>query len=670
MSYYTTNNFSSFWSDYRDTSSVDELLGIEEKKHTGRDLIALASYRRAISNFVNIVSGKSIPVEFNSKDNSYTNGEKVVLGANLNDKNFDVAVGLALHEGSHVLLSDFELLNNLHIQISDEIYTKASILKIERETVNVHIKRILNYIEDRRIDHYIFKTSPGYKGYYHSMYEKYFYNKNIDKALRSSEYRTEDYKSYDFRLINLHNSNRQLNALNGLRDIWGEINLPNITRLTSSIDALGVALKVYEIILRNIKPEMVNDSNPDNTQEDRMESSDRDGGDEISDGAGSSNNEIDSSDDDSSDKDNNDDGSELSELSDRQKSIVEKAFEKQKDFVDGNIKKTKLSKSDAGNMKTLEDSGATYEEVGENVGWNNDKVKCLVVKNLTASLIESNQFNVADNYSMTSYGTSSSWNNYNFVEEGLRLGNVLGRKLKVRSEDRTTKYTRKDSGKIDKRMLAELGFGNTNVFSQTMVDSYNKAYVHLSIDASGSMSGQPWNKAMTSAVAMIKACDMAGNIDVVVSIRSTHGGGTYNNELPLIMVVYDSRKDKLTKVRTLFKALRTAGTTPEGLCFEAIAKDLIPGNSKQDSYFINYSDGAPMYSGKGYYYRGSEALLHTKKQVRNMRNLGLKVMSYFIGEGRYGNDSFKTMYGKDAQFIDATNMMEVARTMNKKFLEK
>ena len=680
MSYYTTNNFSSFWSDYRDTSSVDELLGIEEKKHTGRDLIALASYRRAISNFVNIVSGKSIPVEFNSNDQSYTDGKKVVLGANLNDKNFDVAVGLALHEGSHNLLSDFKLLHNLHVHISDEIYAKASILKIERETVDVHIKRILNYIEDRRIDHYIFKTSPGYKGYYHSMYEKYFYNKNIDKALLSSEYRTEDWKSYDFRLINLHNSNRQLNALNGMRDIWKEINLPNIARLTSSTDVLEVALKVYEIILRNIEPEMVNDSNSDNTQEDGMESSDRDGGDEISNGAGSSNNEIDSSDDDSSDKNNNDDdssdknnnddGSELSELSDRQKSIVEKAFEKQKDFVDGNIKKTKLSKKDAGNMKALEDSGATYEEVGENVGWNNDKVKCLVVKNLTAGLIESNQFSVADSYSMNSYGTSSSWSNYNFVEEGLRLGSVLGRKLKVRSENRTTKYTRKESGKIDKRMLAELGFGNANVFSQTMVDSYNKAYVHLSIDASGSMSGTPWNKAMTSAVAMIKACDMAGNIDVVVSIRSTHSGKGHNSDLPLIMVVYDSRKDKLTKVRTLFKALRTAGTTPEGLCFEAIAKDLIPGNSNQDSYFINYSDGAPMFSSRGFYYSGGDAYRHTKKQVKNMRNLGLKVMSYFIGDRGYGNDAFKTMYGKDAHFIDATNMMEVARTMNKKFLEK
>ena len=90
------------------------------------------------------------------------------------------------------------------------------------------------------------------------MYEKYFYNKNIDKALRSSEYRTEDYKSYDFRLINLHNSNRQLNALNGLRDIWSEIDLPNIARLTSSSDALTVALNVYEIILNNIEPVDVN----------------------------------------------------------------------------------------------------------------------------------------------------------------------------------------------------------------------------------------------------------------------------------------------------------------------------------------------------------------------------------------------------------------------------
>ena len=58
--------------------------------------------------------------------------------------------------------------------------------------------------------------------------------------------------------------------------------------------------------------------------------------------------------------------------------------------------------------------------------------------------------------------------------------------------------------------------------------------------------------------------------------------------VPMIMVCYDSRVDKLQKVKNLFTALDVSGTTPEGLCFEAIEKDLIPGNSNQDSYFINF----------------------------------------------------------------------------------
>ena len=49
-------------------------------------------------------------------------------------------------------------------------------------------------------------------------------------------------------------------------------------------------------------------------------------------------------------------------------------------------------------------------------------------------------------------------------------------------------------------------------------------------------------------------------------------------------------------------------------------------------------------------------------------------MSYFIGESSYEMDSsmgnFKKMYGKDASFINTTNMMEVSKTMNSKFLGK
>ena len=56
-----------------------------------------------------------------------------------------------------------------------------------------------------------------------------------------------------------------------------------------------------------------------------------------------------------------------------------------------------------------------------------------------------------------------------------------------------------------------------------------------------------------------------------------------------------------------------------------------------------------------------------------MKNNGIKISSYFISNGTpYENDvaTFKSMYGRDASFINPTNMMEVARTMNKKFLQK
>ena len=213
----------------------------------------------------------------------------------------------------------------------------------------------------------------------------------------------------------------------------------------------------------------------------------------------------------------------------------------------------------------------------------------MVVRKLTQSLVDSNQFGCAQSWNQRAYGDNDSWRSsrYNFVEEGLRLGSMLGRKLQVRGEESQLKFTRQNSGKIDKRLISELGFGNSDVFSHTLTERFNKAYLHLSVDASGSMSGNKWNKAMTSAVAMIKACDMAGNIDVVMSIRTTHsgtrgyrGGGS---DVPFIMVCYDSRVDKLVKVKNLFSALNVSGTTPEGLCFEAIEKDLIPGNSNQDS---------------------------------------------------------------------------------------
>ena len=686
---------SHFWMNDNDDVDVDDFLGLDDNTKKGKDLVALAGYKRAISNFVNIVTEDNIPVVFNSKDESYTDGKKVVIGANIDDKKFDVAVGLALHEGSHIKLSDFNLLRHLETNIPQEIYVLAEKVGLQRYEVINTVKSILNYIEDRRIDSFVFRTSPGYKSYYHSMYDKYFYSKNVDKGLLSSEFRMENIESYMFRIINLHNSNRQLGALKGLKEIYETIDLGRIQRggMRDTNEAFNVACDVMGVILLNIDKIETPDSDEEgNSNQDGDSEGQGGSGDGSSDGGNTITDEelqdmIDSDSIGSSttpdENLSNDDGSDSIELTERQKSMLKKHFEKQEKFLEGDIQKTKLNKKEAKDIQSIEESGATYETVGNGVesryGYTTSKgTKCLVVRKMTKSLIDSEQFGCCNSYNQTRYNRGNDYGRgYNFVEEGLRLGAVLGRKLQVRGEESSLKYTRQESGKIDKRLISELGFGNSNVFQTTFTERYNKAYLHISVDASGSMSGHKWNKAMTSAVAMIKASDMAGNIDVVVSIRTTHSGGRYGrsqgSDVPFILVAYDSRVDKLVKVKNLFSALDVSGTTPEGLCFEAIEKDLIPGNSNQDSYFINFSDGQPWYSNSDIEYAGEGAERHTRQMVNGMKAKGISVLSYFIGgdyECESDHNSFTSMYGKDAEFINATNMMQVAKTMNKKFLSK
>ena len=670
-------NYSSFWND-NDSSSVDELLGLDTEKKKGKDPVQLAAHKRAISNFCNILTGQNIPVKFQGSD-SYTDGKSITISSNINEKNFDPTVGLALHEASHILKSDFDFLKNLEYNIPAEIFVLAEGKGISKYEALGQVKNLLNYVEDRRIDYFVFKTSPGYKGYYHEMYKKYFYSKVIDKMLLSSDMRELNWESYEARIINLHNKNTQLSSLPGLKEIYSIIGLGSISRLKSSEDAYKVAEDVYRVILRNldvVKTEETEKSDEEQSLENFKDALDNMGS-ETSENMGGSDSGGSGSDE-GFDSSTNDDGSETQELTDRQKELLKKHLQKQNNFMDGDIQKTKASKKLQNDVEAINSSGATYENVGSDISqnhWDSRKVggtKCLVVKKLTKSLIDTDQFSVCQSWNGSSYGR---YEKYNFVEEGLRLGNMLGRKLQVRGEETSLKFTRKDSGRLDKRLISELGFGNSNVFSQTFVTKYNKAYLHISVDASGSMGGSCWNNAMTSAIAMIKAADMVGNIDVVMSVRTTHSPRNSNTDVPLIVVCYDSRTDKLSKVKSLFKYLNVTGTTPEGLCFEAIMKDLIPGNSNQDSYFINYSDGQPYYGNGDIYYSGREAELHTRKMVTKMKNMGMKVMSYFIGgDYDYSSDrdmkAFKNMYGTDASFIKATNMMEVARTMNKKFLER
>ena len=241
---------SSFWYDDFDTddSILDNLTDTEKKS---LDLYKLASSKRAISNFVNIVTNESIPVQFKERGDSYTDGKTVVIGSKIEQpKDFDVAVGLALHEGSHIKLSNFKLLNDLYNLIPTHV-TDGAIKKGIYNTQEI-VKNLWNYVEDRRIDNYVFKSAPGYRDYYRKMYDKYFNDKLIDKALLSDEHTNEDINSYLFRIINLHNKNTNLSALKGLRKIYRLVGLNKISRLKTSQDSLDVALEIFKVILSNM----------------------------------------------------------------------------------------------------------------------------------------------------------------------------------------------------------------------------------------------------------------------------------------------------------------------------------------------------------------------------------------------------------------------------------
>ena len=750
----TKKSASSYWYDEYDTSYdyLDKYTDWATTDYTAykktNDLYKLSSVRRAISNFVQIVTQKNIPVTFATKSDSKTDGERVILSADVDD-NFDVSVGLALHEGSHIVLSDFKLLKAMS-EVRDRIYwdkrgivdanTKAveeglplaypdldsidSVIKrtianqsnyttqlseiylstgkigkfgIPTNEVIDIISGLTNWVEDRRIDMFIYKSAPGYREYYTSMYEHYFNDKIVSKGIKSDEFTDEKFESYMFRIINLMNENTDLSKLKGLRAIYRLLKLNDVSRLKSSTDSLDLAIDIVAEILKYVPYNKEGDLNKEQSAsgqsngEQDEESQEGEGqgqsGDEKNDdsgnGIGMSPEGINGEQSDSNSNADaaptmgNVNGKDMLSKSALQQLI--KKIQKQKDFINGNIKKKNVTKTELDKLQDIQESGTELVRVGSEYERNGNRVgkgvDCIVVKHLTDKLTESDDFP----FTNKDWQTRQPQRRYEEeVRKGINSGILLGKKLQIRNESRETVFSRLKKGKIDGRMIASLGYDNENVFYTNEVDQFKKGNLHISVDYSGSMSGDKLRRAIISTVAIVKACQMARNINVQVSARSTDSG---QRQLPYIVMVYDSRKNSLKDFYKYMSMLQAHNTTPEGLCFEAIHKHLIPTTNDTDSYFLNFSDGQPCYSishgTDDINYSGFAAAEHTNKQVKKMQASGINVLSYFItdmSEDRFERSSdweiFKKCYGKDAKYVNVENMLQVAKTMNELFLTK
>lgn len=691
---------------------LDDDYDVYTNKSSGTDILKLANNRRAISNFVNIVTGDpTIKVTYNTGGNSYTDGKTVTIGNSIKSANdFDVSVGLALHEASHILLTDFstlekiqkyDVVSNLPKSVIDkmnEALNKDSVTELNiidypawaseiSSKVRDLVKNLVNYIEDRRIDSYIYRSAPGYRGYYDSLYVKYFYNKVVDKALKSNVYRDENINSYLFRIINLHNPNSDLTALSGLAEVSSMIDLPNIARFTNTNQVLELSYKIANVILDNLNWKF----NPNSQNIFETEASDGSSGgnsgdssDEDSETPNDSNNKSGSGNEagngegneagtgDGEDGEDKETGSQPDEtksnpgesLNQKETDQLEKAIQQMKDFINGNLKKTKVSNKTNEMVSSMESSGIDMVEVGNGYDGRGSigKTSCVVVRNFTEAL-----FNLGSQY----FPLTGIWGiqqKLDIINAGFAAGTVLGKKLLTRAEERNTIYTRQKTGKIDKRLISGLGFGAENVFHQIEVDRYKKANLHISVDASGSMGGKRWEQTLFTVASIAKAVSMIPNLELQISFRSTTGSGS--GELPWVLMAYDSRKDKLIKIKTLFCKLEPGGTTPEGLAFEAILKELVPATNEVDSYFVNISDGEPYFQNSNISYAGEGAYVHTRKQVDKIKAAGINVLSYFVSDYVYVNENFVKMYGNSAKFIDIQNIGQISKTMNELFMTK
>lgn len=644
----------SFFEDDYDTDS----------KTDKYDYLALAQYQRAITNFVHILTGRpDIKVSYENRGDSYTDGNTITLSASMKEKDFDSNVGLALHESSHIIYSDFELLketiqtteygndeyvrNRLLDKNGNRIFTEDDLRK-EASTHGIYlsslIKPVLNIIEDLYIDAMTYASAPGYRGYYKALYHKFFGDEKIILGFYSNEYGTPTQNNYLFHLCNIRNPNRNLNALPDLQLIWNKLDLSNIRRLSTPQSRVDLAWEVTSLIVENIRNKENKQEQEQNNGKDIHEQIEYDVNPSDSDGVTQE------------DKQQN-------SLSAKDLDKIDKIFKKQIELINGDLNKTKLSKSAIENVTALSSVDMKSEFTGKE--FFHKGIKTLVLRNLTDAFFKSS---IAHSFGVRSYPW---YNGTKDIERYINLGKILAKKLQIRNEERTLVSSRLKSGSIDKRLLHEIGADKYEVFKKININQHKPSYIHISIDSSGSMGGTQFEEAIKFATMFATASKFIRNIHVVVSVRTTAYGGTNKSlrDTPFIMYVFDSKINGLSHIRNLFPRLSCPGTTPEGLTFEAIMREVKKDAANTEAFFINICDGEPCFSNmNGVRYGGTEAKLHSKKQMDRMMAFGITTLNYFIG-GLRGFRDFQQTYPINSFHLESANeIQKIVKVMNSNLL--
>jgi hypothetical protein len=551
------------------------------------------------------------------------------------------------------------------------------------------IKKICNILEDRRIDQLDYAKSVGYRPYYNALYEKFFLNKTASAYIRlDPNARRPTIENYLNHMIYVIHPDSDPDALPGLREIFAAMDLENLQALSPEFDSppdyssfvyemtpriWQKANDIYLMILNYIELDNAdyNLLNPTNNSASAGAIPPSEKGVVADSTEGEDGGEEQAPEQRKSDFRGRPPQHPRNKREKANPTAIGRQNETVNALLEGVVHKKRITKEAAASVRAFEKAKA--EMTGVEYGRIRN-VKCMVTRDISVELMRENWFPFG-------YLSSTSLDLLlylpSYIQDGRRMGQLLLQRLQVRNDPQVTKTSRQSNGKIDRRLLANLGHGGSDVFYRLQVDKHRPAMLNVSIDASGSMTGCKFERAMAVATAIAYLTSKMQNVDSVITLR----GGV---SMPIVSVIFDSRRDTFQKWMKFAPHFIAGGNTPEGLAFAAIMDLSLEARHTHDLYFINISDGLPGFSipsdakltsnRSGYspndvLYSGTEARTHTRKMVNQMIDAGVKVLSYYISKSgtpfESEKKSFVQMYGDGAEFIDITNSNMILKTLNK-----
>ena len=457
-----------FWESDNEAYSSFLYPGTQEKieQMVSDDAKMTSELQKLVKRFALTASIKSS----HKSSGSYTNGKQIVISSNIEDitpkKKLDVMIGLALHEISHCLYTEFSALKN-----KNDIQ-----------------KSLINIIEDELIETQLGMTYPGYANFFKAVKYHMFDKLGHENLLKKANSELEQimtlflyivrYPKYvcevDKKIMKTYEE--LFTKIKNILDSHGCLSENIVGKVTGN--SVGAASDIYELLKKYI------DENQDNQSGENGE------GDESSEGEGSEG--------EGSEGDESSEG-ESSEKSSKSKSFADQEREFSSSEINEAIKKIQES-CDAGTNPPIDNNIRTEVEAMLRTEQSTKKGARLWRTNGRASSLNKKQI-------------EAEASKFSKIIRNISVNNVATKAVSV-----VNRFLR--NGNLDSRLLASAIQGVPTVYQQRICKNVKKNEpkfaIVLTLDESGSINELQRRTFVTYCTAFMKAFEKDANIEVYV----------------------------------------------------------------------------------------------------------------------------------------------------------